>query len=345
MVNTNYNNTRRMPFTKEQILQAYSTNLIEFVREMGLDLVNHGTNNLKAKGHGGLTFLKNGQGFMWHSRDVGGSIVDFVKEWHGVAFKDAIEIILGTRAYDHSDSTFHPYEPPPKKELILPPRDDNMKQVYAYLCKTRGIEPEVVSRLMNQKKIYQTKVERDGKTYRNCAFVGYDMNKNPKYCALRSPSASYNFRQDVTGSEKSHGFRMEGRSERVYVFEAPIDCMSHASLCILHHVDWESDHRVSEGGLSDKALTNYLKEHTEIKEIVFCYDNDIDGQLPDGTHWNHGQKQAEKSSLAFEKLGYRTLTQTPRTKDFNSDLLLFRQMVSEANQSMEVEEQDGDMLR
>ena len=33
--------------------------------------------------------------------------------------------------------------------------------------------------------------------------------------------------------------------------------------------------------LSDKALRRYLSNHPEIMEIVFCYDNDMDGILPD----------------------------------------------------------------
>ena len=109
--------------------------------------------------------------------------------------------------------------------------------------------------------------------------------------------------------------------------------MSHATLCKLNGIDWREDHRVSEGCLSDKALARYLKLHPEVTEIVFCYDNDIDGKLADGTPHNHGQAQAEISAEKFTKLGYLCFIQTPRTKDFNKDLTTFRAMLQASEEA------------
>ena len=78
--------------------------------------------------------------------------------------------------------------------------------------------------------------------------------------------------------------------------------------------------------LSDKALSRYLKDHPEIREIVFCYDNDVDGKDANGRPHNHGQVQANLSAEAFAKAGYTVFIQTPQTKDFNQDLLTFREM-------------------
>lgn len=340
---------RRMPFTQDQMSRAYQTDLVDYVKEMGLELINHGPSNLKAKGHGGLVFLKNGRGFNWFSRDVGGNVVDFVKEWHEVDFIRAVEILINTRAYDH-DIDFQPYVPLPKKKLVLPDSDNNKRMVYAYLSKTRGLEHEVIQAMIDEKKIYQTKVERNGKTFRNCAFVGYGMNNIPKYCSLRALMTNSSFRQEVTGSQKSHGFRMEGTRHRLFAFEAPIDAMSHASLSYLNGFNWREDHRVCGGGLSDKAIKNYLREHEEIKEIIFCFDNDKDGTYDDGKPRNHGQEQAYKYFDYYQKLGYSTLVQKPRTKDFNGDLLMYRQLCFEEsrreNQEYEYSEQeDGEWER
>ena len=57
--------------------------------------------------------------------------------------------------------------------------------------------------------------------------------------------------------------------------------------------------------------------------LSFCYDNDVDGKLPDGTSHNHGQVYAENCAREFRKLGYKTAIQTPNTKDFNNDLKNF----------------------
>lgn len=128
---------------------------------------------------------------------------------------------------------------------------------------------------------------------------------------------------------------MEGKSTRVYSFEAPIDAMSHATLCELNGIPWQEDHRVSEGCLSDKALERYLGLHPEILEIVFCYDNDMDGKLADGTPKNHGQEMAVKMARKYADLGYDTMIQTPNSKDFNADLLWFKSLLEQDNSRQE----------
>jgi len=102
--------------------------------------------------------------------------------------------------------------------------------------------------------------------------------------------------------------------------------MSHATLCKRYGMDWQEDHRVAEGCLSDKALARYLKLHPEIREIVFCYDNDMDGRDAKGQPRNHGHVQAKLSAEAFRKAGYQVYIQTPQGKDFNEDLMVFLQM-------------------
>ena len=51
---------------------------------------------------------------------------------------------------------------------MIPNKAENFKRVYWYLISMRGIEPEIVSALMNEKKVYQEA------KYGNCVFVGYD---------------------------------------------------------------------------------------------------------------------------------------------------------------------------
>lgn len=113
--------------------------------------------------------------------------------------------------------------------------------------------------------------------------------------------------------------------------------MSHATLCKLHGIDWREDHRVAEGCLSDKALSRYLKLHPEVDEIVFCYDNDVDGKDARGQPHNHGQVQAGLSAEAFEKAGYRVYIQTPQGRDFNEDLMVFREMMEREQESKRLE--------
>lgn len=323
---------RAMPFTEEQMKQIYNTNLIDFAVQHGFEVEKGDTNTVHVKHSGGLYLFKHGRGYKCFSTQSKGNIIDFAKEFLGAAdFKSAAELILNCRAYENTEHYIQPMEKKPRGDLVLPPKDKSFDRIIAYLTGARGIDKEIVYAMIKAGKVYgaRTTSEKTGYSFHNCAFVGYDEGGKPRYCALRAPSADSHFRQDVENSDKTYGFTMEGRSNRVYEFEAPIDAMSHAALCKLNGIDWTEDHRVSEGCLSDKALSRYLKLHPEITEIVFCYDNDVDGKLADGTPHNHGQAQAEISAETFTGLGYKCFIQTPQTKDFNQDLLILHKSLEQ----------------
>jgi hypothetical protein len=272
-----------MPFTEEQMKQVFDTNIIDFAVQNGFEIEKGDANTVHVKHSGGLYLFKHGRGYKCFSEQgTNGkkrNIITFVQEYMGAKdFKSAVEMILGCRAYEQTEHYVPPAEKKPRGELVLPPKAEDFNRTIAYLSKSRGVDIEIVYAMIKQGKVYQAVTEKNGYTFQNCAFVGFDESGKPRYCALRSPSTDRCFRQDVENSDKTYGFVMEGRSNRVYEFEAPIDTMSHATLCKLHGIDWRQDHRVAEGCLSDKALYRYLEHHPEINEIVFCYDNDTDGQ-------------------------------------------------------------------
>lgn len=322
--------SKPMPFTEEQMKQVFDTNIIDFAVQNGFQIEKGDNYTVHVKNSGGLYLFNHGRGYYCFSTQNKGNIVDFAKEYLGASdFKSAAELILGCRAYEGTTSLVPPVEKAPKGELVLPPKDKSFDRTIAYLTHTRGIDKEIVYAMIEAGKVYGARTEKNGYTFHNCAFVGYDETGKPRYCALRAPSSDSKFRQDVENSDKTYGFCMEGRSNRVYEFEAPIDAMSHASLCKLHGIDWREDHRVAEGCLSDKALYRYLQHHPEIEEIVFCYDNDVDGKDAKGQPHNHGQIQAEISAETFADLGYKTFIQSPSNKDFNQDLIVFHEMLEQ----------------
>lgn len=318
---------RPLPFTEEQMKQVFDTNIIDFAVRHGFEIEKGDRHTVHVKHSGGLYLFRHGRGYYQFAGEKSGNIIQFAQEYLGARdYKSAVEMILDCRAYEQTEHCVTPAEKRPRGELILPPRDKDCNRTFAYLTRTRGIDKEIVSVMIEQNKVYQALTHKNGYHFRNCAFVGYDESGTPRYCALRAPCSDKKFRQDVENSDKTYGFCMEGYSNRVYEFEAPIDAMSHATLCKLHGIDWRKDHRVTEGGLSDKSLSRYLKLHPEIQEIVFCYDNDVDGRDAKGQPHNHGQIQANLSAESFAKEGYRVFIQTPGTKDFNQDLLIFRAM-------------------
>lgn len=303
-------------FTKSQIIQANSVDLIEFAKSHGYILENGGRRAFHAKRSGGLYFFRDSNKYYHFSTDTRGGPIDLVMKFMRMDFKEAVAYLLETDVQQHLPS---PSLAKPSGELQLPDKAPNFRRVAWYLIQVRGIDPEIVSCLMYEKKLYQQ--DKIG----NCVFIGYNQEGKAKYCSLRGTRPEHPFKQDRPYSDKSYPFHIVGTSQRIYVCESPIDAMSHATLTKLAGQGWKADHRISLGCLSDQALERFLRHHN-ISEIIFCLDNDYDATSHDGRIApNWGQEAAFKFVQKYSELGYQTSTQTPQYKDFNLDLTILRQ--------------------
>jgi hypothetical protein len=177
--------------------------------------------------------------------------------------------------------------------------------LYDYLCTKRGIDGSVVSTLIQKENLYEDKRG-------NVVFVGHDQQGTARFASLRGTQGD--FRRDCAGSDKRYSFHMEATvpSNSLYIFESPIDCMSHASLANAAMGDsraWEQQSRLSLAGTGDTALQFFLNQHPAVKRLVFCLDNDTAGC---GAAATMMRKYAAK--------GYSTQLELPQRKDFNEDL-------------------------
>ncbi len=305
-------------FSKEQIQEANRTNLIEYARMNGYDLKKSSGGSFKVEGFGGLYLWE--KGFNHFSEEKKGNVIQFVMEYEGKTFPQAVEELLGGRAFYQPVEEYTPRPPKVERgEMEMPSKSLSDKQVMKYLVEERCLDWEIVNNLINKGSVFQASTQRGEMKFTNCAFVGFDENKKPKYCSLRSMGKS-NFRQDLKNSDKSYPFVIEGRSNRVFVTESPVDCISHATLTKLNNRDYTEDWRISVGGLFDSGLERFLEQNPQITSIVFAFDNDIDGKDYKNNPHNHGQVFAQKSKEKFQEKGYRTMVQVPQQKDFNMDL-------------------------
>ncbi|MFS0723677.1 DUF3991 domain-containing protein [Paenibacillus sp. 1P07SE] len=319
--------------SKDKITIANNINLIDLAKYHGYILENGGRRALHAKQSGGLYFFRDSNKYYHFSTDTYGGPIDFVIRFMQLNFKEAVSYLLDADLPQHQSSLAHSQ---PSGKLTLPDRASNYKRVVWYLHRIRGIEPDIIFSLIREKKLYQ-----QDKTY-NCVFVGYDQAGTAKYCSLRGSNPKYPFKQDRTFSDKSYPFHITGSSQSAYVFESPTDAMSHASLTKLSNQDWKQDHRISLGCLSDKALERFLT-YQNIKQIIFCLDNDHNATFQNGSPApNWGQEAAFKFVQKYAELGYATSIQTPTQKDFNEDLLSFRQSKHKHQTKQFITEEDYD---
>lgn len=189
-------------------------------------------------------------------------------------------------------------ESTPKIEFRLPPRCESNERIISYLTEERKLPKDLVEEFIASGLIYE-----DAK-HHNVVFVGKDINGISRYAHCRGTVDK--FRMSVAGSDKSYGFCYRGKVTELYVFEAPIDMLSHIAL---YPAGWRERSYLSLGGVSSKALERFLSECKDIESVFIATDNDEAGN-------NAAEKIAEL--IPKEISVYRFL---PQAKDWNEDLI------------------------
>ncbi|HWQ42410.1 MAG TPA: hypothetical protein VN456_10310 [Desulfosporosinus sp.] len=101
-----------------------------------------------AQNSGGLYIFKDSNRFYhWTSNSKGGAI-DFVMKYDGKTFTESAAQLIG-ESYES-----YPLRKSRKRSACPTHKAANFKRAYWYLVSIRGIAPEVVSLLMNERKIY-----------------------------------------------------------------------------------------------------------------------------------------------------------------------------------------------
>lgn len=288
-------------FTEEQIYQANHVNIIAYALSRGYDVIRISPRSYKIPGYGGLYINADGEKWNCFSRGTGGGPVQFVMEMDQLSWVDAVKELTGL-----SEDELPFVEPPPKDfevkgDLVLPEKNQTFKHIFAYLIKTRKIDKDIVSEFVKNKMLYED-------TYKNCVFVGYDEENNPKFASARGTNTKKRFRMDIENSDKGYPFCHEDISDTLCVFESAIDLMSYLTLIKLHGIKSFNHHLLSMGGTSYIPIEKYLERNPQITKITLCLDADDEGQF-------FAQKIKEKFGE-----GYEFKSHVPKGKDFNEEL-------------------------
>ena len=282
-----------IPFTAQQLHAAKHADLAAFLESRGEQLKRSGSELEWVDHH--VTIR--GHQFYDQYEQKGSTAIDFVQKYFNANFQDAVQMLLG------QSIIAAPVEPRQRERspFALPPRNENMRRVYAYLLKQRCIDRAVLDHFVHQKTIYESA------DYHNAVFVGNDENGTPKHAHKRSTASQGSWRQNQAGSEAAYAFHHIGTSGAIYVFEAPIDMMSFISM---YQKDWQQHSYVALCGVSDEALMHQLSAHENLRQVVLCFDND-----------QAGHAATERISKALTDKGYNTSTLMPADKDWNESLV------------------------
>ena len=146
-----------------------------------------------------------------------------------------------------------------KKAFELPKRNDSMRRIYAYLLKERFLDREVIQYFIQKKLIYE-----DAK-YHNVVFVGLDEEGVARHAHKRGTNSKSGFKGNIESSNPNYSFHHIGTSNRIYVFEAPIDMLSYISL---HKDNWKEHSYVSLCSVAPHALIHILQNNPNITEVT-----------------------------------------------------------------------------
>lgn len=283
-------------FTEQQKTQARQTDIAELLRSQGETLKRSGSESEWMDGGQKVTI----RGNLWYHQyeQVGGDAVDFVRRFYNKSYPEAMEYLLGGSGGTLAVS---PSVQKAEKPFVLPPKNDNMRRVFAYLLNRRGIDREVLYAFVHKGMIYESA------DYHNAVFVGFDSNGNAKHAHKRGTGSESSYKGNVSGSQPEYSFHWSGQSDALYLFEAPIDMLSFISM---QKEGWRKHSYAASCSVSDRVLFQTLKDNPNIRQVVLCLDSD-----------EPGQTAAKRIANKLFVQGTASEILVPVHKDWNEDLL------------------------
>ena len=299
--------------TDDQIAAARSVDLLSYLQSHEPGAIRKsGPNEYCLREHDSLK-ISNGKWF-WFSRGLGSNnALDFLVQVRDMEFKEAVETLANGRSAPAIFSA--PRSPPeqekPKPLLCLPIPNQNNHRAIAYLM-GRGISKEVIDACISRRILYESR------RHHNCVFVGRNAEGKVRFACERGTSG--NWKRDLDGSDKRFSFAIPARiagNTTLNVYEAPVDLLSAASL---RPKLWSLQHHLSLGGVSARALDQYLSDHPHIRCVNLCLDNDRAGRCA----------TAKLTKYLREKGCIVTNAPPASGKDYNAHLQNIRQTQKQA---------------
>lgn len=293
-------------FTEEQKARAASVDLVEFLRCQGEKLIRSGPEVRMASDH---SITVRGSQWYDHAIQQGGGPISFVQAFYNLSYPEAVTRLLGGERGEVYPVA-KKQEAKERKAFALPAANRDMRRVYAYLLQRRHLSREVVNTFVRAGLIYESCEPSKDRTreYHNAVFVGRDENGTARHAHKRSMNdVGTTFRINVEGCDPQYSFHYTGSSDRLYVFEAPIDLLSFLTR---YPRDWQEHSYAALCGTSEHVVLWMLKQNPQIQRIGLCLDHD-----------EAGIEAAGRLEDILWEAGYTAVQWfLPEHKDWNEDL-------------------------
>ena len=362
--------------------------ILDVVRDAGYNLKRNGTTSYTTEEHNSLVLDTKSNRFFWNSKPpreedvkkaqariektgkgtipqcLSGGVITFYMIEHNVSYKKAVsqlakkvDLHLEIPEIKKSENSKKTMSPMERHRFLQKQLRENhyqntdMKNVKAYLIKTRKIDQEIVDLFIERKMLVQTQDEK-GRT--QAAFLGKDENGYLSYVNFRSTSSVSKFKGDYSGCNYDRGCFFEpefdvplgwkddpkkqpiNANKRLLVFESNIEMMSYMSLLKLNGNNYKNFAYLSCGSIAKSNCVLETCKTYGYNKVVVMFNNDKEKKNNPGlTKANYVSKQLQKEGIDAHPLV------PSKCNDWNDTLIAFKDKLIELNQYKEKPKQKG----
>ena len=188
--------------------------IVDYAERIGLTPIRVGS-YYSLKEHDSVRINPHRNVFFRNSTGEKGSIIDFVMAMRGVSFGAAIKELNGNfgslELIEKREMNYPDKDKP--TSLQLPKKAADMKNVFAYLVKTRCISQKLVQELVDRDMLYQDDIN-------NCVFVSRNEENVAVFVTIRGTNTYKRWVGDVSGCDYSHSFFIDNGADKLVVAES-----------------------------------------------------------------------------------------------------------------------------
>lgn len=295
-------------FTTEEKTRARQANLIEYFENKRYKVEKTKDENIyKVRGFGGL-YIKNETCYYCFSKERGGNAIECLMDVLHLDFKTAMNELLNYSSVIPNRS--HHEEKSKKKYMFeMPELNKDQHRAFAYLTKVRGINADLIAKLVKSGLLFQTK------EYGNIVFPYMNFDNKIVGAELVGTTQNKRFKKIDKNSDALTSYWIKiGEPKKLFVFESPIDLLSFLCLKERNKELLENSIFLSMSGLKYSVVNEFLI-HFKPEQLYICVDNP--------------EMSNEKDTVSIENFmnhfpdpdGEKIIRLIPNKKDWNDDLL------------------------
>lgn len=323
--------------------------ILDVVKEAGLHLERNSSNTYTTKEHDSLIIHPERNRFYWNSR---GEMNGTVRLYQLLMHKDFLETV------ETLSQRMGKLPAVEKKETVAKPKHNvhdyvgaleqhkklwdmmcrtgcqntHLRETYAYLTKTRKIDPEIVQAFIDSGLLYQGKDQRGNPI---AVFIGRNEFGLINSACFRSTLSSSKFKGDFSGCDYERGWFFEptknlslnpkatpesckdvfNNKKMLLVFESQIEMMSYMTILKEKNLNWKRFAYLSCGSINKNQCVDQTCALYGYQHAVIMFNNDM------GKERNPGKEMAEQIQKRLQDQGLEADVHLPKdANDWNDTL-------------------------